>query len=197
MKVQAVIFDCDGVVVDTEPVAFTLLQHEFLTHGLPMTRDDIERELKGLTMANVRLEAIKRGARLAEDWVARFYDKLYRALGSGVALMPGLVELLDKLDAGITLGQHPQVMARFHGIYSGQDMPHPKPAPDLYLHAAVHLGVDPRSCVVIEDSAIGARAARAAGMHCYGLAPRPDYALAAEGAHRIAHLSDLPELLGL
>jgi beta-phosphoglucomutase-like phosphatase (HAD superfamily) len=98
----------------------------------------------------------------------------------------------------ITLGQHPAVQAAFGGhLYSGQTLDRPKPAPDLYLHAARQLGADPARAVVVEDSATGARAARAAGMRCFGYAPQGSAGLAAEGAVLFTDMRQLPGLLGL
>ena len=97
----------------------------------------------------------------------------------------------------ITLGQHPGLRARFQGIWSGQDMPRPKPFPDLYLHVAAQMGVEPSACVVVEDSPTGAQAARAAGMRCLGLSATRNPALEAEGVLWIAHLADLPGQLAL
>ena len=213
MRPAAVIFDCDGVVVDSEPLSFDLLRRDLAEHGLALSHAELEASLLGLTMKNVRLRAIEMGADLPEDWEQRLYSKLYAALAKGVALMPGLLALLDRLDAAgipyamgsngsqqkiaISLGQHPGLRERFKGIWSGHDMPRPKPFPDLYLHAASALGAAPASCVVVEDSPIGARAARAAGMRCFGLSKRANPALEAEGAVRIKALSDLPIRLGL
>jgi HAD superfamily hydrolase (TIGR01509 family) len=213
MRPAAVIFDCDGVVVDSEPMAFDLLGRDLADHGLRLSHAELEASLLGLTMKNVRLRAVQLGADLPEDWVERFYAKLYAALAKGVPLMPGLLGLLDQLDAAgipyamgsngslrkieISLGQHPGLMDRFKGIWSGQDMPNPKPFPDLYLHAAARMGADPVACVVVEDSPTGARAARAAGMRCFGLSAKANPALEAEGAVGIKGLAELPELIGL
>jgi beta-phosphoglucomutase-like phosphatase (HAD superfamily) len=98
----------------------------------------------------------------------------------------------------ITLGQH-GLIERFKGhLYSGQALGRPKPAPDLYLHAAAQLGKAPAECIVIEDSAAGARAARAAGMRCMGYAPHGHAdRLANEGAIPFTDMATLPKLLGL
>lgn len=213
MRPAAVIFDCDGVVVDSEPASFDLLGHDLAEHGLRLSHAELEANLLGLTMKNVRLRAIQMGADLAEDWVEKFYAKLYAALATGVPLMPGLLAVLDRLDAAgipyamgsngslrkmeITLGQHPGLRARFRGIWSGQDMPNPKPYPDLYLHAAALMGVSAAECVVVEDSPTGARAAKAAGMRCIGLSAMPNPGLAAAGAQVVRRLQDLLPLLGL
>lgn len=215
MTPTAVIFDCDGVLVDSEPLLFDMLQDDFARHGLPLTRHEIERDYLGGTLRGVWQAACRAGATLPESWVEDFYDRLYAKLAAGTPLVRGIEGVLDALDgAGIgyavgsngsrrkmqvTLGQHPEVMARFGGrLFSGQDMAAPKPAPDLFLHAAEALGVAPRACAVIDDSPTGCRAARAAGMACWGYAEHDDGArLAAEGARVFHDMAALPALLGL
>ncbi len=214
-RFDAVLFDCDGVLVDSEPVTFEMLAEDFSRHGLSMTVADIAREFFGGTMRDLWLRARAMGARLPDDWVETFYERLYARLAQGTALVPGVARLLDLLDSAgipyavgsngserkmqVTLGQHPQVLARLQGrLFSGQTLGKPKPAPDLYLHAAAALGHPPERCVVVEDSPTGARAARAAGMACLGFAAHDDGArLAAEGARVFHAMADLPALLGL
>lgn len=211
----AVIFDCDGVIVDSEEMTFDLLADEFATHGLPLDRDVIARDYIGGTMADVASRAKAAGATLPEEWVDRFYTRLYAHLAKGTPLVAGVLGVLDALDdAGIpyaigsngsdqkmqvTLGQHPGLVARFRGhLYSGQTLGAPKPAPDLYLHAARALGVSPKDCIVIEDSPTGARAARMAGMRCFGYAAHtPAGRLVHEGAVPFGAMATLPRLLGL
>jgi HAD superfamily hydrolase (TIGR01509 family) len=131
-----------------------------------------------------------------------------------VPMIPGIVAVLDRLDAAgipyavcsngtlakmqITLGQH-GLLTRMKGHwYSGQAMNRPKPAPDVYLHAAQALGIRPETAVVVEDSPTGARAAQAAGMRCFGYAAHGAHPLLeAEGARLFHHMADLPGLLGL
>jgi HAD superfamily hydrolase (TIGR01509 family) len=214
MKPAAVIFDCDGVVVDSEPIAFDLLAADLAAHGLAMTRHQMETELLGGTMRGVWEKARKWGADLPDDWVDGFYEKLYAKLAQGTPLIPGIEAVLDALDTAgipfamgsngsprkmeITMGQHRGLLARFHGrAFSGQAMGRPKPAPDLYLHCAAIMGVEAETCTVIEDSATGARAAAAAGMRCFGYAPQGSPALASAGAILFTRMTDLPGLLGL
>lgn len=211
---KAVLFDCDGVIVDSEEIAFVLIGEELSAHGLDLTHDQMTAMFLGGTMRGVYVTALERGADLPPNWVAAFYEKLYARLAEGTALIPGVEALLDRLDTAgiacaigsngamrkmeITLGQHPQVLRRFRGkMFSGQDLGTPKPAPDLYLHAAAALGMTPGDCVVVEDSPTGARAARAAGMRCYGYAPQGNPALAAEGAVLFADMAELPGLIGI
>jgi len=214
MKPAAVIFDCDGVVVDSEPIAFDLLATDLASHGLTIPRAQMETELLGGTMRNVWEKARSMGADLPEGWVDAFYEKLYARLAQGTPLIPGIEAVLDALDAAglpyamgsngsprkmeITMGQHPGLLARFHGrAFSGQAMGRPKPAPDLYLHCAAIMGVEPELCAVVEDSATGARAALAAGMRCFGYAPHGSTGLAGAGAVLFADMARLPGLLGL
>lgn len=211
---SAVLFDCDGVVVDSEAIAFDLLRGELAGAGLVLDHAAMERHFLGGTVADLFHKARGLGADLPPGWVPAFYERLYARLRLGVPLVPGIGAVLDRLAAAgvpvaigsngsaekmqITLGQHPQVLARFGGhLYSGQALGRPKPAPDLYLHAAAMLGADPARAVVIEDSATGARAARAAGMRCYGYAPGGGAALVAEGALPFTDMSALPGLLGV
>ncbi|WP_054008223.1 HAD family hydrolase [Cypionkella psychrotolerans] len=212
MTPKAVIFDCDGVVVDSEPMLFDLLAADLTQHGLPMAVESLHHIFLGMTLQGLRDKANTMGARLPADWCDDFYARLYTKLTLGTPLVPGILAVLDALDAAripyamgsngsaekmqITLGQH-GLIARFKGLFSGQTLGKPKPAPDLYLHAAAALGVDPSDCIVIEDSPTGARAAQAAGMRCMGYAPQGSATLAAEGAVLFSDMKDLPTLLGL
>jgi HAD superfamily hydrolase (TIGR01509 family) len=214
MTPKAVLFDCDGVVVDSEGPTFVLFQQEFAAHGLDLTLHELETNWVGATAERLAARARALGATLPPDWVPGFYARLNARLAQGVPLIPGILGVLDRLDAAgipyamgsngpmakmaVTLGQH-GLEARFGGhIYSGQALGKPKPAPDVYLHASKALGVDPAECVVIEDSASGALAARAAGITCFGYAPHAvNPALVDAGARIFADMADLPGLLGL
>ncbi|NBE09276.1 HAD family hydrolase [Paragemmobacter ruber] len=214
MRPAAVIFDCDGVVVDSEHPTLIMIRDDLERHGLRLTLEELETGYMGGTVETVAAKARANGARLPEGWVSDFYARMYAMLRASVPLIPGVVGVLDALDAAgipfamgsngtpekmaITLGQH-GLVERFRGhLYSGQAMGRPKPAPDLYLHAAGRLGVDPGACVVVEDSAAGARAARLAGMRCFGYAPKGVHSgLVAEGAVLFGDMAELPALLGV
>lgn len=215
MTPAGVIFDCDGVVVDSEPMAFDLLAADLAAHGLNLPRVQLETLFLGGTIRGLWLKARAMGARLPDDWVADFYERLYVRLAAGTPLIPGVLGVMDALDAAgiafamgsngsdrkmqVTLGQHPGLIARFQGrLYSGQTLGKPKPAPDLYLHAARSMNAAPEACVVIEDSPTGAMAAKAAGMRCLGYAPHGNAAgLRAAGAEVFRDMAELPGLLGL
>lgn len=217
MRPEAVLFDCDGVVVDSEGPTLALFIEELAAHGLPLSLAEFEADYLGQTVEMVARQAELAGADLPEGWVAHFYGRMNALLMAGVPLVPGVVEVLDQLDrAGvpyamgsngslgkmkITLGQH-GIEGRFRAVLSGQALGAPKPAPDVYLAAASACGVRPEACVVIEDSAMGARAALAAGMRCFGYAAHGSEAstarsVAALGVRLFHRMDELPGLLGL
>lgn len=211
---KAVIFDCDGVVVDSELPTLELLQADLAARGLDLTIAELDARYVGGTIEVIRDKLMAEGLTLPPDWVADFYARMYDRLRQHTPLVPGILGVLDALErAGIpfamgsngppekmqiTLGQHGLVERFHHHLYSGQALGRPKPAPDVYLHAAARLGVAPADCVVIEDSATGARAARAAGMRCLAYAANGHAEhLAREGATPFLDMQDLPGLLGL
>ncbi|WP_371226077.1 HAD family hydrolase [Roseovarius sp. 2305UL8-3] len=214
----AVLFDCDGVLVDSEPITNRLLRDDLAAHGLDVPLEQIMTLSVGGTMEGVAEAARQRGAILPDDWVDRFYQIMFAGLEHEVEAVPGVSAVLDHLIAagiGIAVGSNgPRakmditlhrtgLMDRlFPHIYSARDLAHPKPAPDVYLHAARQLGVAPRACVVVEDSASGAQAAVAAGMPCIGFAPAHMPSDQAEKLARhcnsvIADMSMLPRHIGL
>jgi HAD superfamily hydrolase (TIGR01509 family) len=214
---EAVLFDCDGVIVDSEGPSFALFLEELALHGLPLTLEEFEAHYVGGTVETVAARARAAGARLPEGWVAHFYGRMYSMLTAGVPLVRGVTGVLDRLDAAgvpfamgsngtlekmqITLGQH-GLLSRFRVVLSAQGIGNPKPAPDVYLMAARACGADPAACVVIEDSANGAKAGIAAGMRVLGYAehgPGTPTArqLTALGVPLFHRMADLPGLLGL
>ncbi len=217
MTPKAVIFDCDGVLVDSEGPTCDLIIADLARHGLPLTRHQLETDYIGGTIETVAARARAAGATLPPEWEADFHRRMYAMLERGVPLVPGIPALLDRLDAAgipcavgsngsqekmrITLGQH-GLTPRFRATLSGRDLGRPKPAPDLYLAAARALNTAPPDCVVIEDSPTGARAAIAAGIPCLGFAPQgPDAPQARQmtvlGIPLFSDMADLPALLGL
>lgn len=214
---DAVLFDCDGVVVDSEGPTFVLFLEELAAHGLPLSMEAFETHFVGGTVEMVAARARAAGASLPEGWVSYFYGRMYAMLDKGVPLIAGITDVLDRLDAAdvpyamgsngslekmqITLGQH-GLMERFRVVLSGQALGNPKPAPDVYLAAAAACGARPEGCVVIEDSASGAKAGLAAGMRVLGYAehgPETPTArsLVALGVPLFHRMEQLPGLLGL
>lgn len=214
---QAVLFDCDGVIVDSEGPTFALLIEDLAQHGLHLTRHQLETDYIGGTIETVAQRVRAKGTPLPADWVARFYDRMYAMLAQGTPLIPGILRVFDALDAAgipyavgsngtpqkmeISLGQH-GLQPRFRAVLSGQAIGKPKPDPTIYLAAAAACGAEPARCVVIEDSPSGAHAALAAGIPCLGFAEHgpdtpPARQLAALGVPLFARMADLPGLLGV
>lgn len=217
IRPEAVLFDCDGVVVDSEGPTLALFVEELAAHGLPLSVASFEADYLGQTVEMVARQAQRAGARLPEGWVAHFYRRMNALMTAGVPLVRGVTGVLDRLDAvgipyamgsngslakmKITLGQH-GIEERFRAVLSGQALGAPKPAPDVYLAAAAACGVKPAACVVIEDSAMGARAGLAAGMRVLGFAAHgagspTAVSVAALGVPLFHRMEELPGLLGL
>ncbi len=214
MRPGLVIFDCDGVLVDSEPVAARVVSGSLARHGLDLSPERCMDLFLGGTMPGVMEKARALGASLPDRWVNDVYTELYAELARGVKAIPGVAGLLDLLDeAGIphcvasngseekmriTLGRT-GLAERFAGRrYSAHTLGIAKPDPGLFLHAARASGADPARCLVIEDSASGAEAAARAGMRCLGYAPQGDGArLAAHGAVIIRDMAEVPRLIGL
>ncbi|WP_460272710.1 HAD family hydrolase [Celeribacter sp. ULVN23_4] len=215
MTPKAVIFDCDGVIVDSEPPLLEFLQKDFARFGLDISLHELETKYVGGTMALVGERARASGAALPDDWQVEVYPRVFEMLRSGVPLIPGVVAAFDALDAAgipyavgsngpmekmdVTLGAHPDVFARLKGrIHSAHTYGVAKPDPDLFLIAAEQLGAAPEDCVVIDDSPSGCIAARRAGMRCFGFDPHGDGArLISEGAEHLSNMFDLPARIGL
>lgn len=214
MRPALVIFDCDGVLVDSEPITNRILAEDLTRHGLPLDMAQCIELFVGGTMASVYTRALELGAKLPEDWVTRFYDIMCAALAAEVEAIPGAHMAVTTVQrAGlatcvasngpmrkmdITLvrtGLQPLVEGR---IFSAHEVGIAKPDPGLFLYAAQTLGIAPADCVVIEDSASGARAAEAAGMRCLGFTrDTPAAKLTAHGAEPFDDMARLPALLGL
>ncbi|WP_405589517.1 HAD family hydrolase [Streptomyces sp. NBC_01190] len=208
---ELVIFDCDGVLVDSEKIAVRIDVRVLTELGWPMTEDEVVERFVGRSFADMTAEVERHlGHPLPAGWDIP-YKRLYReAFDRELAPVDGVVEALDAITSrtcvasstgheGLrhTLGRT-GLYERFAGrIFSAADVPRGKPAPDLFLHAARSLGVAPDRCVVVEDSRYGVQAARAAGMRCYGYCGglTPAAWLEGPGTTVFADMRDLPALL--
>ena len=215
MTPKLVIFDCDGVLVDSEMITNNLLRDDLAKRGLDLPIGQIMALFVGGTMKSVGVQAAKMGADIPDGWVDGFYKKMYADLAKGTPLINGVEDVLDRLDAAlipyavgsngsmakmdITLGQHPGLYARLKGrIYSAHVLGVAKPEPDMYLKAAADAGIDPTDCVVVDDSPSGCIAAQRAGMRCLGFAEHDDGArLAAVGAEVVHSMGEVAKKLGV
>jgi HAD superfamily hydrolase (TIGR01509 family) len=188
---DALIFDCDGVLVDSE----RLMNREFTEMlnglGLPYTYDSTISAFMGRSMTScVQIIESELGRRIPDDFLATLEARAATVFAERLQPIDGIVDALDTLDArgiryavassgshekmrltlGIT-GLLPRMLGR---ITSATEVAHGKPAPDVFLLAAERLGVAPSGCVVIEDSLLGIQAALAAGMRVVGYAAMVD-----------------------
>ena len=182
--VDLVVFDCDGVLVDSERVAVGVDQRVLAHLGWTLGTDEIvERFLGGTTAAFRAAIEQQLGRPLADDWESPYLAWYEQAFVDELVAVDGIEEALDGLDVPTCVasnGPHRKLdrtlgltglASRFEGrVFSADDVVHGKPAPDLYLHAAAVTGVDPSRCVVVEDSRPGTTAALAAGMRVLGYA---------------------------
>lgn len=206
-----VIFDCDGVLVDSEPISNRVFCEMLNELGLPLTVQQVFDRFVGLSMPQcVAGVAELLGASPPPDFVARLQARTEAALRSGVKPMPGIREVLDTLCHPYCVassGPHSKIrttlgttglVERFDGrIFSAQDVRHSKPAPDLFLHAAAMLGHAPSRCLVVEDTPTGVRAGVAAGMRVFGFcAFTPVDRLVDAGAHAtFSAMHELPAMI--
>ncbi len=208
---ELVIFDCDGVLVDSEKIAVKIDAVVLADLGWPMEQDEIVERFVGRSYADMAAAIEEHlGRPLPADWDEP-YRALYReAFDRELRPVDGIVEALDAITLptcvasstgheglrhtlGLT-GLH----ERFEGrIFSASDVARGKPAPDLFLHAARTLGVAPEACVVVEDSPYGVAAARAAHMRAFAYAgglTRPS-ALQGPDTTVFTYMHTLPALL--
>ena len=208
-----VIFDCDGVLVDSEPVANRVVAEALGQLGWAMTPEQANDHFLGTTLPDMCpiIEA-RLGMKLPPHWARDLTATLLERLGAEVTAVPGAIEALRCVSAfGIpwrvaSNSSHPEMQLKFARIgvadlvagrmHSFTDVARAKPAPDLFLAAAAAGGTPASCCVVIEDSVPGVRAAIAAGMTCLGFAPHNDGAhLRAHGAAPFHDMADLPRLI--
>ena len=220
MKFEAILFDCDGVLVDSEPLTHGVLVEMLGEAGWTLTLEQCMAQFLGKAVRDERaaIEA-HTGRPLTEAWMAEFYVRRNDALqqhlqpiGGAAAAVAALHQRLEGRIACASGADRAKVelqlakvdmLAFFEGrIFSGQEMPRTKPAPDVYLAAAAALGVAPQRCAVVEDSVTGALSGLDAGATVFGYAPGgPGHssagALRALGVAQVfTDMAELPALLG-
>jgi HAD superfamily hydrolase (TIGR01509 family) len=211
MSWDAILFDCDGVLVDSEPISNRILTAMLNELGLPLSMEETMRRFVGRSMpACVAIIEEELGHAPPADFTDDFHRRTVAAFDSELEVVPGIVQVLDWLPWSACVassGDHAKLRAtlsrtglypRFEGrIFSALDVARGKPAPDLFLHAAERMGARPTHCAVVEDSLLGVQAGLAAGMRVYGYAGTVGAsALREAGAHAVfAAMSELPALL--
>jgi HAD superfamily hydrolase (TIGR01509 family) len=205
-----VIFDCDGVLVDSEPVSNRVFAAALREIGLPASYEEVCRDFIGLSMSCcVEIVEQRLGRPVPPGFIEDLQARTFDAFRERLDPVPGVVDALDRIEVPVCVassGEHEKMrltlgltglLPRFEGrMFSAAEVKRGKPFPDLFLHAASQLDVRPAACVVIEDSLPGVRAAVAAGMTALGFAARADAgALREAGATVFDEMSELPGLL--
>lgn len=203
--VDLVLFDFDGVIVDSEIISLATLRAALSDHGIEMPDDEVRDRFLGRSIDSILEHVGERGQGAASDgFASRWEQALFEQFRAGLKVVPHVVPLLDQLSkAGIRFCiassgsirridvalDATRLKGRFAHIFSAEYVSEGKPAPDLFQHAAERLGVSADRCLVIEDSPSGVKAAKAAGMRCVAFVG---------GAHlaqrRQEHAAELKEL---
>src|SRR5215207_10852675 len=211
MAHELVIFDCDGVLVDSEPLSNRILAERLTAIGLPTTTEESIRDYMGRSWrTDQEIIEGRLGRPLPGGWVDAYHAAVIAAFATELEPVAGIAAALDAIalpSCVASSSAHPRIRAaleatglleRFDGrIFSATDVEHGKPAPDLFLHAAARMGVPPDRCAVVEDSRYGIEAARAGGMRAFGYAGglTPRDRLAGPATTVFDHMHELPDLL--
>ena len=219
MKFDAVLFDCDGVLVDSEPITNGVLRDMLEERGWTLSSADCMALFVGKAVKDeaAAIEA-HTGRPLTESWMLEFRARRNEALAEGLLAVHGAVEAVsqihtaykgriacasgaDRFKVELQLEKCGLMPFFKDRIFSGHELPRSKPAPDVYLAAAAALGVDPKRCAVVEDTITGVAAGVAAGCTVFGYSPAelghdaPQALLTTGAVHVFTDMADLPALL--
>jgi HAD superfamily hydrolase (TIGR01509 family) len=216
VPIDLIIFDCDGVLVDSEVISCRAHADVLSRHGYPITPDQVFERFLGRStqQANLEIEA-ELGRKLPDEYHTDLQDELFGTFERDLEAIRGIHDALGRItqracvaSSGshqrmrVSLGRTSLFERLAPHIFSASQVRHGKPAPDLFLFAAREMKVPPERCVVIEDSIAGIAGARAAGMRVFGFFGgshcRPGYAETLRGAGADLVFDDmrqLPELI--
>ncbi|MCQ4162183.1 HAD family phosphatase [Roseomonas sp. GC11] len=211
---RAILFDCDGVLADSEALAALVVAEDLSARFWPVAPEECRDVFLGRAVPDMVQVVEQRFGRVPDTWPAEIAARLTERMGREVVAVPGALAALRRLRAaGLPLAcasnsSRAELAAKlgrlgirdlFEGrVFSFEDVERPKPYPDLYLAAAAACDAAPEECVVVEDSLPGIRAARAAGCRVLALVwELPEALLRAQGAEPFRHMDELPALLGV
>lgn len=211
-----IIFDCDGVLIDSESISCGIQAEELSRLGYKTSTNDIMRRFTGVTTKEMyKIIEEEWGQTIPETFENQVSLRTEEAYRDELRIVPGVREVLDSIDVPMCVASSSAphklrlgleivgLYERFApSIFSASQVARGKPAPDLFLFAAERLGVAPSECLVIEDSVAGVKAARSAGMTVFGFSGGShcgtghDTALLDAGANlTFSNMATLPELL--
>ncbi|MDP7641485.1 MAG: HAD family phosphatase [Alphaproteobacteria bacterium] len=220
MNNSLIIFDCDGVLVDSEPLAARVLAEAVSKLGIAMDSEEAEKVFLGCSMEMVvEIVEVRLGRPVEADFTARFLDRLHVEMGRDLAAIAGVGEAIEKIQAleniaGLCVASNGEAetvaisleavgLAQFFSrhLFTARAAGRAKPHPDLFLHAAGEMDFAPANCIVVEDSLHGVNGAVAAGMRVFGYAPSADpdglrdHTLSVAGAKMFTNMDQLPGLI--
>ena len=217
-RFEAVLFDCDGVLVDSETITNGVLRDMLEEAGWRLTPDECMRIFVGKAVKDeAALIEARTGRPLTEEWLVGFRERrnqgLMRDLQAIRGALPAVAAIHQRFGGRIACASGADrfkvelqlekcaLMPYFQGrIFSGHELPRSKPAPDVYLAAAAALGADPARCAVVEDTITGVTAGSAAGATVYGYSPPEaghDAPAALRAAGAVAIFTDMAQLAAL
>ncbi len=214
VRPAAVLFDCDGVLADSEGLVNAIVAEDLTARGWRISADQARETFLGMASSAMRPIIEARVGPLPHDWVGALSERIAEEMHRSLQPIPGALAAVAAVRAaGIPIAvasnsARQELLAKLQRIgleeafagraFSYEDVPRPKPAPDLFLAAARSCGMAPEACVVVEDSLLGGRAGIAAGCRVLGLTRETDASVfRAIGAIPFAAMADLPGLLGL
>lgn len=184
---EAIIFDCDGVIVDTENMLNHIFQEELAKLGLILTHKEMDHHFSGYAASENLLKIEKLLRKPVPSHFAKTVDSRFKKeMEANLIAIEGVYDLLKKIKHPIAMATNSRkeslkfkltkigLLDTFNVRFCVEDVEHPKPKPDLYLKAANALNVEPKNCIAIEDSVAGITAAVAAGMTVYAYSASVD-----------------------
>lgn len=207
--IDLIIFDCDGVIADSEVLATDVLIDDLNAIGMPITRDDVQQQFLGQSFQSMAAKLKQRfGRPLPADFADSYREHLLQRFDADLRATPGFPDMLRGVDRPVcvaTSSAPPRVARTLallgltdlfgKNVFTASQVKNGKPAPDLFLFAAAQMQTDPVNCLVIEDSPAGVTAAQAAGMrvlHYRGGSHQP---APIAGVQAFADWHDFPQLL--
>lgn len=208
-EIQLIIFDCDGVLVDSEALSNGVVAEMLSLQGLPMSAEEGVRYFAGTSMKYIQEYYHRQmGVHLPDDFEQRYRKRSFEVFEERLEAVPGIREALEAIQLPRCVASNGPInkiefnlkvtnLQHFFGdhIFSAYQIKKWKPLPDLYLHAAKQMGYEAQRCLVIEDSVAGVQAAKAAGMRVIGYAAghSTEQALSEAGAEVIYSMKNLPQ----
>lgn len=210
-SLELIIFDCDGVLVDSEILTNTIFVNLLAEDGLLFSLDDFMKEFVGHTVIEAKRKMREQYKyQLTDEFVSKFYTAILKELALSLEPIQGIHEAIDKLNVPFCMASNgtpekievmlkkTNLLDKFKGkMFPASLVANPKPAPDVYLLAAKTHNTPPANCLVIEDTSVGVTAAVSAGMTVFGFAAASNPKLLKEAGAKLtfSNMAELDDLI--